>query len=222
MSNRTLCVTENIYDYLLSVSLREPLLAKRLREETAIDDNANMQIAPEQGQFMALLIHILGASKALEIGVYTGYSSLWTAMALPDDGKLIACDINHDWTAIARRYWEEAGIAHKIDLRLAPASDTLSGLMESGEGGSFDFIFIDADKRHYSLYYEQCLKLARPGGIIAVDNVLWGGAAADLDIEDEETLAIRAFNNKIHHDSRVEISLVPIADGLTLARKIND
>lgn len=190
-----------------------------LREETARDEMANMQIAPEQGQFMALLIKMIGARRTLEVGVYTGYSALCTALALPDDGRIIACDVNEEWTTVARRYWQEAGVAHKIDLRLAPASDTLAQLIEDGRAESFDFAFIDADKINYDRYYEQCLALIRPGGLIAVDNVLWDGAVADSSITDPDTEAIRAFNKKIHPDARVDLSLVPIADGLTLARK---
>ena len=220
MSNRTLCITEQLYEYMVDVSLRESVLLQRLRAETAQDEQANMQIAPEQGQFMALLLHLLGAEKVIEIGVYTGYSSLCTALALPDHGRLIACDVSEQWTRVARRYWEEAGVAHKIELRLAPAAETLAELLAAREAGTFDFAFIDADKTGYGQYYEACLQLLRPGGLIAIDNVLWNGDVADPAIDDAETEAIRAFNRKIHGDSRVEISLVPIADGLTLARKL--
>jgi predicted O-methyltransferase YrrM len=181
-----------------------------------------MQIAPEQGQFMTLLLHLLGAEKAIEIGVYTGYSSLCTALALPEHGRLIACDTSEQWTRVARRYWEEAGVAHKIELRLAPAAETLAALLAAQEAGTFDFAFIDADKTGYEQYYEACLKLLRPGGLIAIDNVLWNGDVADPAINDVDTVAIRVFNRKIHADSRVEISLVPIADGLTLARKLEN
>jgi len=220
MSSRTLCITEQLYKYMVSVSLREPELLTRLREETALLEMARMQIAPEQGQFMAFLIHLLGAGKTLEIGVYTGYSSLSVALALPSDGHMVACDVNEEWTNVARRYWQEAGVAEKIDLRLAPAVDTLAEILAGGEDGSFDFAFIDADKINYVHYFEQCLKLIRVGGVIAVDNVLWSGAVADPNAEDAETRAIRAFNEKLHHDPRVELTLVPIADGLTLARKL--
>jgi predicted O-methyltransferase YrrM len=205
---------------MVDVSLRESSLLQRLRAETAQDEQANMQIAPEQGQFMALLLHLLGAEKVIEIGVYTGYSSLCTALALPAHGRLIACDVSEQWTRVARRYWEEAGVAHKIELRLAPAAETLAELLAAREAGTFDFAFIDADKTGYGQYYEACLKLLRPGGLIAIDNVLWNGDVADPAINDAETESIRAFNRKIHGDSRVEISLVPIADGLTLARKL--
>ncbi len=220
MSNRTLCVTNEIYEYMLAISLREPELLGRLRAETATDEKAQMQIAPEQGQFMAMLIKLLGAKHTLEIGVYTGYSALWTALALPEDGRIIACDVSKAWTAVARRYWEEAGVAHKINLRLAPAAETLAKLIEEGLAGSFDFAFIDADKQNYDLYYEQCLQLIRQGGLIAIDNVLWDGAVADSSVNDTDTEAIRTLNHKIHADRRVDISMVPIADGLTLGRKM--
>jgi len=220
MSNRTLCINEQIYEYMVSASLREPELLAMLRAETELQEMARMQIAPEQGQFMAFLVHLLGARKTMEIGVFTGYSSLAVALALPAEGRLIACDVSKEWTDIARRYWREAGVAGKIDLRLAPAVRTLAELLDAGEAGSFDFIFIDADKINYEHYFEQCLKLLRPGGVIAVDNVLWSGAVADPTADDEDTRAIRAFNEKLHYDPRVEITLVPIADGLTLARKL--
>jgi predicted O-methyltransferase YrrM len=220
MSNKTLCITEVLYEYMLSVSLREPDVLRELRLETASDDHANMQISPEQGQFMALLVKLLGARYTLDIGVYTGYSSLSTALALPRDGRVIACDLNRKWTDMAQRYWRKAGVADKIELRLAPAGQTLEKLLAEGKAACFDFTFIDADKVSYDTYYEYCLKLVRPGGLIAIDNVLWDGAVADATVEDADTLAIRSLNNKIHADPRVEISLVPIADGLTLARKI--
>jgi predicted O-methyltransferase YrrM len=220
MTNRTLCVTEKIYDYLVRVSGREPDILRRLREETAEDEMAGMQIAPEQGQFMALLLHLMGAKRCLEIGVYTGYSSLVTALALPADGRLVACDLSAKWTAVARRYWREGGVAAKIDLRLGPAVETLAQLLAEGAAAGFDFAFIDADKRHYDHYYEQCLKLVRPGGLIAIDNVLWGGAVAESEHDDEETRAIRLLNRKLRDDKRVELSLVPIADGLSLVRKL--
>ncbi len=219
MSNKTLSMTERLYDYLLSVSLREPELLRRLREETARDPHANMQIAPEQGQFMALLAELMGARRALEIGVYTGYSALWVARALPADGRLIACDVNAEWTATAQRYWEEAGVAHKIDLRLAPAAKTLDALLAGGEAGTFDFVFIDADKENYAHYYEQSLRLLRPGGLMAIDNVLWDGRVAEPEMSDSETEAIRSLNQKLLGDERISLSLVPVADGVTLALK---
>jgi caffeoyl-CoA O-methyltransferase len=179
-----------------------------------------MQITPEQGQFMGLLSRMLNARKALEIGVFTGYSSIAVALALPDDGKLIACDVSETYTAVARRYWREAGVEHKIDLRLAPALDTLDRLIAKGESGTFDFAFIDADKKNYENYYERCLTLLRKGGVIAVDNVLWDGKVADFAVQDTDTKAIRAFNQKLHGDSRIALSMLPIGDGLTLACKL--
>ncbi|MBW2485101.1 MAG: class I SAM-dependent methyltransferase [Deltaproteobacteria bacterium] len=221
MSNKTLCITEKLYEYMLSVSLREPEVLLELRRETGLDEQANMQIAPEQGQFMALLVRLLGAKKTLDIGVYTGYSSLCIGLALPQNGRVIACDLNRQWTDIAKRYWHKAGVADKIDLRLAPARQTLEELLANKTAAaSFDFAFIDADKVNYDIYYEYCLQLVRPGGLIAVDNVLWDGAVADESVDDVDTEAIRALNSKIHADPRVELSLVPIADGLTLARKM--
>jgi len=220
MSNKTICITKKLYDYMLSVSLREPEVLRKLRCETALDEHANMQISPEQGQFMALLVRLLGARKTLDIGVYTGYSSLCIGLALPRNGRVIACDLNRKWTDIAKRYWHKAGVADRIELHLAPAKRTLEGLMTEKRAAAFDFAFIDADKTNYDMYYEYCLELIRPGGLIAIDNVLWDGAVADETVDDADTMAIRALNNKIHTDSRVEISLVPIADGLTLARKV--
>ena len=178
-----------------------------------------MQIAPDQGQFLALLVKLLGAKKTLDIGVFTGYSSLVVALALPDDGKVIACDRDPEATALARRYWKEAGVEHKIDFHLAPALETLDQLIEQGQANSFDFAFIDADKRNYGNYYERALTLLRPGGLIAIDNVLWFGRVADPRDTDKRTIAIRELNQKIYQDERVEISMLPTADGLTLARK---
>ena len=212
-------MSDQLYDYLLSASLREPEILRRLREETAPLPHSMMQTAPEQGQFMALLLELIGATNTIELGVYTGYSSLWTALALPPQGTIIACDINQEWTSMARRYWQGAGVADKIDLRLAPAIDTLDSLLAEGKQGEFDFIFIDADKEEYDDYYERSLELLRPGGLIAVDNVLWGGRVADPLAKELTTVAIRAFNEKLHHDDRIKLSLVPIADGLILALK---
>lgn len=220
MSNKVISMTEPLYQYLLSVSLREPALLKRLREETARERYAVMQIAPDQGQFMALLVKLMGAKKALEIGVFTGYSALSVALALPADGKLIACDMSEEWTNIARRYWQEAGVAHKIDLRLAPALQTLDRLLRDGEAGTFDFAFIDADKTNYDNYYERVLQLLRVGGLIVIDNVLWSGDVANPAIQDEDTRALRALNEKLLHDARIELSMIPVADGLTLALKL--
>jgi len=219
MSNKTLCLTEELYEYMVSVSLREPDILRELRLETAQDENAHMQISPEQGQFMALLVKLLGAKRTLEIGVYTGYSSLCIGLALPEDGRVIACDVNREWTDTAERYWRKAGVQDRIELHLGPAQQTLEGFCAEGTD-SFDFAFIDADKKNYDMYYEYCLQLIRPGGLIAIDNMLWKGAVADAAVNDDDTVAIRALNRKIHADPRVEISLVPIADGLALARRI--
>lgn len=219
MGKHTLPLDDRLYDYLLSISLRDTELDQALRAETDALEHGRMQIAPDQGQFMTLLVRLLGARRALEIGTFTGYSALAIARGLPPDGRLIACDISAEWTAVARRYWEQAGLHHIIDLRLAPALATLNGLIAAGESGRFDFAFIDADKTRLSDYYEACLTLLRPGGLVAVDNVLWGGRVADPADEDDSTRAIRAFNRRLHQDARVDLSLVPIGDGLTLARK---
>ena len=219
MSNKTLPLTESLYSYLLQNSLREPEILKQLREETASNPMARMQIAPEQGQFMSLLVQLIGAQNALEIGVFTGYSSLSVALALPASGKLVACDVNEEWTTIASRYWKQAGVADKIQLYIAPALTTLDRLLDQGEAGTFDFVFIDADKDNYLNYYERALKFLRPGGIILVDNVLWGGSVANPNKRDKETLALRKFNQFVLRDSRVLISMIPMADGLTLALK---
>lgn len=220
MSNRTIQVTDLLHDYLIAQSLREHPLLERLRAETAALPMARMQISPEQGQFMSLLLKLLGARRTIEVGVFTGYSTLIAAQAIPADGLVLACDVSEEWTAIGRRYWQEAGVADRIDLRLAPAQETLDRILNQPEqAGSFDFAFIDADKGGYSGYYEACLTLLRPGGLIAVDNVLWGGSVADPENSKPDTLAIREFNAFVHRDERVDLSLVPIGDGLTLARK---
>ncbi|MGF1588175.1 MAG: class I SAM-dependent methyltransferase [Pleurocapsa sp.] len=220
MGKASLGLDDRLYEYLLSVSLREPEVLSKLRQETNQHPASIMQISPDQGQFMALLIKLLGAKKTLDIGVFTGYSSLAVALALPEDGKVVACDRDPEATKIARRYWQLAGVESKIDFRLAPALETLDQLIAAGESGSFDFAFIDADKRNYANYYEQALTLLRPGGIIAIDNVLWFGSVADPEDTDTRTVAIREFNQKLHQDTRVEISLLAIADGLTLAFKL--
>ncbi len=219
MSYRPTPLTEDLHRYLLEVSLREPALLARLREETARRGDAGMQISPEQGQFMAFLIELTGARRVLEIGTFTGYSALSMALALPPEGRIIACDIEPETTAVARRYWAEAGVAEKIDLRLAPALDTLDGLLAEGGAESFDFAFIDADKENYEAYYESCLALLRQGGLLAVDNVLWNGAVADPAARDPDTEAIRALNLRMREDPRISLSMVPISDGLSLARK---
>ena len=222
MSKGIIKVSDELYKYILSVSLREPGILRRLREETEPYPHSFMQISPDQGQFMALLVHLMRATRTIDIGVYTGYSSLSVAMALPDDGKLIACDLNEEWTSVAKRYWAEAGVAHKVDLRLAPAIETLDSLLAEGLAGSFDFIFIDADKENYDGYYERSLELLRPGGLIAVDNVLWSGRVLESSGYDPDTSAIKAFNTKLLTDNRIFLSMVPIADGLTLAFKRSD
>ncbi len=214
-----LTVTAELWDYIRDVSVRETPVQRRLREETARMPRAIMQISPDEGQFLALLIRLLDARRTLEVGVFTGYSSLSVALALPDDGRVIACDINEEWTSIARRYWREAGVEKKIDLRLRPAIETLDDLIASGEGGRFDFAFIDADKSNYANYFERAMVLVRPGGMIAIDNVLWYGRVIEPSFEDDDTRAIRAFNEKLHHDDRVWLSMLPVRDGLTLALK---
>ena len=219
MSNRSIPLTDSLYEYLIDVSLREPALLLALREETAGMRNRSMQISPEQGQFMALLARLAGAKRCLEIGVFTGYSSLAVALALPEDGRIVACDVSEEWTAVARRYWAAAGMDHKIDLRLAPALQTLDALVADGQSGRFDFAFIDADKERYLEYYERVLRLLRPGGLVAVDNTLWSGRVADPEVADEDTVALRHFNECLHRDERVDLSLVPIGDGLTIALK---
>lgn len=219
MSPRTLGMTDELYDYMLKVSLREDEVMRRLREETQQREDANMQIAPEQGQFMALLAELIGARRCIEVGTFTGYSALAVARVLPADGQLICCDIDEDYTAVGRRYWQEAGVAGKIDLRIAPARETLDTLIADGELGAFDFMFIDADKDGYDGYFEQGLKLLRTGGLFAFDNVFWRGAVADPAKKNENTRALRALNEKLGKDQRISMSMVPIGDGLTLARK---
>ena len=219
MSNRTIDLTDTLYEYLLSVSLRETDLQRRLREETAGLPMARMQISPEQGQFMAMVARLMGARRVLEVGVFTGYSSLAVALALPEDGRIVACDVSEEWTAVARRYWAEAGVESRIDLRLAPAVETLDALLAGGAAGTFDLAFIDADKTSYIDYYEHALELLRPGGLVMTDNTLWSGRVADPEVADVDTVALRHYNEHLHRDPRVDLSLVPIGDGLTLARK---
>ncbi|MCH7943798.1 MAG: class I SAM-dependent methyltransferase [Proteobacteria bacterium] len=219
MRTNNLGLDDEIYDYLLRVSLREADVLRRLREETAAMPLSIMQIAPEQGQFMALLVELMGAVRCIEVGVFTGYSSLAVALALPPEGRITACDVSEEFTAVARRYWRQAGVDHKIDLRLAPALETLDGLIAEGARGTYDFAFIDAEKSEYADYYERLLTLLRPGGLILIDNVLWSGKVADPEIDTIDTVAIRAFNEKLMTDERVSLSMLPVADGLTLARK---
>lgn len=218
MTTQTIGLNHALYDYLLSVSLREHPILAQLREATAQHPMGRMQIAPEQGQFMALLVQLINARKTLEIGVFTGYSTLAIALALPADGKIIACDVSEEYTATARHYWQQANVAHKIDLHIAPAIETLDRLLAEGNANQFDFAFIDADKSSYDAYYEKALELVRPGGLLAIDNVLWSGRVAEQE-QDNRTRKIHALNKKIHRDSRVLTSLVPIGDGLLLAAK---
>jgi predicted O-methyltransferase YrrM len=219
MSRRSWGIDEKVRKYLLDHSLREPPVAAELRAATAKLPYAGMQISPEQGQLMALLVQAIGARRAIEIGTFTGYSALWVALALPADGKLVCCDVSAEWTAVGQPYWEKAGVAGKIDLRVAPAMATLDGLLAAGQAAAYDFAFIDADKTGYDGYYERCLQLLRPGGLIGIDNVLWGGDVADPKKRSADTLALRALNKKLHHDERVALSMLPVGDGLTLALK---
>jgi predicted O-methyltransferase YrrM len=218
MSNLQTPITPELAEYIRGVSLREPDLLRQLREETAARPDAGMQLSPEQGQFLGMLIRLTGTRRALEVGVFTGLSSLHVALAMPPEGRLIACDINPETTAIAQRYWRAAGVADKIDLRIAPAICTLDELLIEDEG-LFDFAFVDADKENYQSYYERVLKLLRPGGLEAFDNVLWHGKVIDESVQDADTRALREFNARLHQDDRVWLSLVAIGDGLTLALK---
>jgi predicted O-methyltransferase YrrM len=213
-------LTDELTDYIRQVALREPEALRRQREATDLDPQASMQTAPEQGQLLQLLARLAGAKKTLEVGVFMGYSSTWVALALPAGGKIIACDRSEEYTAQARRLWREAGVEDKIELRLGPALATLDTLIAEGQGGSFDFAFIDADKANYANYYDRAMVLVRRGGLIAIDNVLWDGKVIDSSKTDADTEAIRAFNRKLHADARVTLSLVPLGDGLTLACKL--
>jgi len=219
MSSSTIQLDEPILEYVRDVSVREPEVLRDLRAETSALEASNMQISPEQGQFMTLLAEITGAERAIEIGTFTGYSAIAVARALPEGGELVACDVDEDWTAIARRYWERAGLEDRIRLELRPALETIDRLLGAGEEGTFDFAFIDADKENYGSYYEKSLELLRPGGVVAIDNTLWGGSVADPEDDRASTAAIRAVNAKVGDDERVTQSLVPIGDGLTVARK---
>jgi predicted O-methyltransferase YrrM len=216
--SRQITLTDELLAYLQEVSLREPDALRKLREETAKLPMAGMQISPEQGQFMALLVRMIGARRCLEVGTFTGYSALAVALALPTDGRVVCCDVSEEYTAVARRAWASAGVVGKIDLHLAPARVTLDKLRAEGRHGSFDFAFIDADKENYDHYYEAGLELVRVGGVIAIDNVLWSGAVIDPKKQDADTKALRALNRKLRDDQRVDISMLPLGDGLTLAR----
>jgi len=213
-------ITDELAAYIRAVTLREPEPLRRLRESTEDHPNASMQTSPEQGQFLNLMARLVGARKTLEVGVFMGYSSTWVALALPDGGKVIACDVSEEYTSRARNTWREAGVEDKIDLRIAPALSTLQGLIDRGEAGTFDFAFIDADKRNYANYYESALALVRAGGLIVADNVLWDGNVVNPADTDPDTEAIRAFNRKLHNDSRIAVSMAMIGDGLTLACKL--
>ncbi|TNE38986.1 MAG: methyltransferase domain-containing protein [Sphingomonadales bacterium] len=219
MSRNTMTMTENVLDYLANVGVREDRVLTKCRTETAVMPNALMQISPEQGGFMQMLVRLIRAHRCIEVGVFTGYSSLAVALALPADGHITALDVSEEYTSKARKYWKEAGVDKMIDLHVAPATETLQKLIEEGAAGSYDFAFIDADKPGYDAYYEACLELLRPGGLIAIDNVLWSGNVADPEATDENTMALKALNQKVHDDERVDMALVPIGDGLTLALK---
>ena len=220
MSRETIGLSDTLLAYLRGVGVREDADLAALRAETAALPAGGMQISPEQGQLMRVLIKLIGARRTLEVGVFTGYSSLAVAKAMGPEGRLVALDVSEEWTRVARRYWAKAGVADRIDLRLGPAADSLKAMVAAGESGAYDFAFIDADKSGYDAYYELTLQLLRPGGLIAIDNVLWSGAVADLSDQSADTLALRALNAKISKDSRVEPCLVPVGDGLTLALKL--
>jgi caffeoyl-CoA O-methyltransferase len=219
MTNKTIGLSDELAAYVVRVGVREPDVLARLRAETASIPQHNMQIAPEQGAFLAMLVELVGARRCIEVGTFTGYSSTAVALALPDGGSLLCCDVSEEWTSVARRYWDEAGVADRIELRVAPAAETLDGLLERGEAATYDFAFVDADKAGYDGYYERLLRLVRPGGLIALDNTLWGGRVLDEDADDPDTRAIRALNAKLAADERVSLAMVPMADGVTLARR---
>jgi len=218
MTGKTIGLEGRLYDYYAAHAYREPEILKELRAETArLGGLAQMQIGPEQGAFMAMLVKLMGAKRILEVGTFTGYSSL--AMALTGDVKIIAADVSEEWTNVARKYWRKAGVDGRIELRLGPATETLEKLLKTGEASRFDLMFIDADKSSYDIYYEGGLKLLRPGGVMLIDNVLWSGSVADPSIKDGDTSALRALNTKIMADTRVDLVMVPICDGVTMARK---
>jgi predicted O-methyltransferase YrrM len=220
MSRTSFALPEALHAYLLSVGTRPDAVRLALREATNALPNSGMQISVEQGEFMDLLIKLSGATKCLEVGTFTGYSALVTAQALPDGGKVICCDVSDEYTSIGKPFWAQAGVAEKIDLRIAPATETMDALLEGGHAGTFDFLFIDADKHNYDHYYERGLKLLKSGGLIGIDNTLWSGKVIDDDAQDADTVALRALNAKIHADLRVQVSMLPIGDGLTLCRKL--
>jgi caffeoyl-CoA O-methyltransferase len=219
MANKTMGISDDLAAYVVKVGTREPDVLARLREETAAIPQHNMQIAPEQGAFLALLVELIGARRCIEVGTFTGYSSTAVALALPEDGQIICCDVSEEWTSLARKYWAEAGVAGKVDLRIAPAAETLDQLVAGGQEATYDFAFVDADKAGYDAYYERLLRLVRPGGLIVFDNTLWGGDVLDTDPGDEDTKALQALNAKLAHDQRITLCLLPVADGVTLARR---
>jgi caffeoyl-CoA O-methyltransferase len=219
MTNKTIGLSDELAAYVVRVGAREPDVLARLREETAALPQHRMQIAPEEGAFLAMLVELTGARRCIEVGTFTGYSSTAMALALPDDGKIVCCDVSEEWTSLARRYWDEAGVGGKTDLRIAPAAETLDALLAAGEADSYDFAFVDADKAGYDGYYERLLRLVRPGGLIAFDNTLWGGAVLDETPEDDDTRALQALNTKLAGDERISLCLLPVADGVTLARR---
>src|SRR4051812_1512813 len=220
MANKTMGISDDLAAYVLEVGAREPEVLARLREETAAIPQHGMQIAPEEGAFLAMLADLIGSRRCIEIGTFTGYSSTAVALRLQEDGRMVCCDVSEEWTSVARKYWAEAGVGGKIDLRIGPASETLDGLLADGGEGSYDFAFVDADKSGYDSYYERLLRLGGAGGLIALDNTLWSGKVLDPDPDpqDEDTRAIQALNRKLAHDDRISVCLLPVADGVTLAR----
>jgi predicted O-methyltransferase YrrM len=222
MANRTIGISDELAAYVVDLGTREPEVLARLREETASLPQHGMQIAPEEGAFLAMLVELTGARRCLEVGTFTGYSSLAVALALPADGSIVCCDVSEEWTSMARRYWDEAGVSSRIDLRIAPASDTLDRLLADGGESTYDFAFVDADKTGYDGYYERLLRLVRPGGLIVFDNMLWGGRVLEQDSDDEDTRAIQALNARLAADERISLCLLPLADGVTLARRRGD
>ncbi len=219
MSIRNFYLDENIYEYILNNSLRDLPILKKLRDETRKMPDGRMQISSDQGQFMGLLVKLTNTKKIIEVGTFTCYSSLVMALALPENGQILSCDISEEYAAVARRFWQEAGVSNKIQLLLGLAEETLVELIQNGEAGTFDMAFIDADKVNYKIYYENCLDLLRPGGLILIDNVLWSGKTANPDETDDDTEAIRELNLSVYNDKRVDLSMLPVGDGLTLARK---
>ena len=219
MTSKSIGLPDDVYDYVLAHGVREPAILGRLREETAAHPMAQMQIEPLQGAIFRLLVELLDARSYVEVGTFTGYSSLAVALAMPADGRLVCCDVSEEYTNVARRYWAEAGVADRVDLRIGPGVDGLDALLAEGRENTFDLAFIDADKKSYPDYYERCLRLVRPGGVVALDNVLWGGEIADMTKQDRDTLALRAVNEIVRDDERVTVVLLPVADGMTLARK---